>query len=128
MRIKDKKKSPDTNTIMTREKGFITDLFISGINTPACVQLLIIKPEFKLGKSDACDGVLAFSDEISREHCKILWREGQYYVIDLNSTNGTFLNDDMLAPNHEYPIKPGDRLKLSSVSFTVEQIFSMSNR
>ena len=99
-------------------------LFLSGINTPVCVQLLLNTPEFTLGKSDSCDGILAFNDEISREHCKILQREGQYYIVDLNSTNGTYLNDEMLVPNQEYPIQPGDRLRLSASTFQVEQIFS----
>jgi len=110
------------------KKEFTIDHFISGINTPVCVQLLINKPEFVLGKSDACDGMLSFSDEISREHCKIIWREGQYYIMDLNSTNGTCLNDMLLSPNQEYPLNTGDRLRLSASTFQVEQIYSVMNR
>lgn len=114
------------NSVIKAE--FIVDQFISGVNTPICVQLLINKPEFVLGKSDACDGVLSFNDEISREHCKIIWREGQYYIMDLNSTNGTCLNDMLLSPNQEYPLNTGDRLRLSASTFQVEQIYSVMNR
>ena len=110
------------------QMAFRCDRFISGVNTPVCVQLLINKPGFVLGKSDACDGVLSFSDEISREHCKIIWREGQYYIMDLNSTNGTCLNDMLLSPNQEYPLNTGDRLRLSASTFQVEQIYSVMNR
>ena len=107
---------------------FVPRLFISGVNTPVCVQLLIDKPSFTLGKGDGCDGVLAFNDEISREHCRILWRDGQYTIVDLRSTNSTCLNGQELAPDVEYPLNPGDQLKLSASTFQVEQIYSMSRR
>ena len=103
-------------------------IFISGVNTPVCVQLLINKPEFILGKSDNCDGVLSFNDEISHEHCKIIWKDGQYYLIDLHSTNGTCLNDAVLTPGQEYPLHAGDRLRLSASTFVIEQIYSAAGR
>ena len=103
-------------------------IFISGVNTPVCVQLLIDAPEFVIGKSDSCNGVLSFNEEISREHCKIVWHDSQYYIVDLNSTNGTYLNSEMLAPNQEYPIRPGDHLRLSASTFLVEQIYNATRR
>ena len=111
-----------------KRKEFKPSLFLSGVNTPVCVQLLINAPEFVLGKSDACNGVLAFNDEISREHCKILWRDGQYYLVDLNSTNSTCLNDEVLTPNREYSLHAGDRLRLSASTFVLEQIYSRTER
>lgn len=108
--------------------AFKPSLFISGINTPVCVQLLINKPDFTLGKSENCDGILVFSDEISREHCKIIWRNGAYYAMDLNSTNSTCINGEELVPGREYPIQPGDQLRLSASIFLIEQIYSLSRR
>lgn len=108
--------------------SFYPQLFLSGMNTPVCVQLLIDKPVFVLGKSDSCDGVLSFNDEISREHCRISWRDGGYTIADLNSTNSTCLNGSVLIPNQEYPLRPGDRLQLSASTFLVEQIYSASDR
>lgn len=103
-------------------------IFISGVNTPVCVQLLINLPEFLLGKNDSCNGNLSFNGEISREHCKIVWHDNQYFIVDLNSTNGTYLNGEMLVPNQEYPIQPGDYLRLSASTFLVEQIYSAIRR
>ena len=121
-----KVKKPAENEVQQSSSPavFCPVIFISGVNTPVCVQLLIDKPEFVMGKSDACDGVLSFNDEISREHCRIVWRDGQYAIVDLNSTNGTCLNDEVLVPGREYRISPGDRLRLSTSTFLVEQIFS----
>lgn len=112
----------------TNGHNFDPGLFVSGINTPVCVQILINTTEFVLGKSDSCNGVLSFNEEISREHCKIVWHDGQYYIIDLNSTNGTYLNDEMLVPSQEYPIRPGDHIRLSASTFLVEQIYSATRR
>lgn len=92
------------------------------------MQLLIDKPEFTLGKSEKCDGILVFNDEISREHCKIIWRNGVYFIVDLNSTNSTCLNGMELVPGQEYPIQPGDQLRLSASTFQIEQIYSLSRR
>ena len=107
---------------------FTPSIFISGVNTPVCVQLLVNKPDFVLGKSESCDGILSYSDEISREHCRILWRDGNYYLMDLNSTNSTWLNEEMLTPGQEYPLHAGDRLRLCASTFVVERIYSASGR
>ena len=122
------KKAPPAAAPAPAPAAFVPCLFISGVNTPVCVQLLINKPEFTLGKSENCDGILVFNDEISREHCKIIWRNGSYFVIDLNSTNSTCLNGMELSPGQEYPIRPGDQLRLSASIFQIEQIYSLSRR
>ena len=119
-------KAPETENAPGSAQ-FNTQLFISGVNTPVCVQMLINKIGFVMGKADVCDGILDFNEEISREHCKIIWRDGIYYIVDLNSTNGTYLNGEALAANREYPIHPGDRLRLSASTFKVEQIYSLAN-
>ena len=50
---------------------FVPRLFISGVNTPVCVQLLIDKPSFTLGKGDGCDGVLAFNGVTAQDTAAI---------------------------------------------------------
>ncbi len=102
--------------------GFLPELFLVGVNTPTCAAYLIDKPSFVFGKSEQCDGCLAFSDEISREHARIDYREGHYTVTDLGSTNLTFLNGAPLAPQTETPLSPGDRLAFSVFQFDVDRI------
>jgi CheY-like chemotaxis protein len=54
---------------------------------------------------------------ISRRHCALFEREGQVWVRDLGSRNGTFLNGK---PVHEdQPLRDGDRLELYHVAFQV---------
>lgn len=106
---------------------FAPVLFLYGVNTPVCVQLLINKPVFSIGKSDSCDGVLAFNPEISKEHCRIIYRNGEYFVVDLNSTNRTYLNDEVLDRGTEYLLHVRDRLRLSTLTFSVEPIYGRTD-
>lgn len=101
---------------------FVPDLLLCGINTPTCATYLITKKEFTLGKAEDCDGILAFSEEISKQHARITWHDGCYYIVDLNSTNKTFVNGKMLEPNKEEPLHTGDIVSMSANSFLIEKI------
>ncbi|MBR4459056.1 MAG: FHA domain-containing protein [Clostridia bacterium] len=101
---------------------FTVSMMIVGINTGACATYLIDKPAFTLGKAPGCDGVLDFSEEISREHARITWADGKYTLTDLHSMNGTFLNGRAVLPDQPQPLKDGDRIGISTFLFSVEQI------
>jgi hypothetical protein len=66
---------------------------------------------FTIGRVAPSDLVLAAAD-ISRAHCRIDVDGDGVAVSDLNSTNGTFLNDQRLADTTR--LKPGDRLVVGS--------------
>lgn len=55
---------------------------------------------------------------ISRLHAKIEEKDGEYLVSDLNSTNGTKLNGEILIPSEKVRIKTGDSLNLAGIVFT----------
>lgn len=55
------------------------------------------KPSFVLGKNpEKSDYAVADNTNISRVHAVITTRNGRYYVMDQNSTNGTFINGSLL--------------------------------
>lgn len=56
---------------------------------------------------------------IGRIHCKVENINGSFYVEDLNSVNGTFLNGAKLEANVKKPIVSGDKLRLANVEFSV---------
>jgi len=57
---------------------------------------------------------------VSRKHAKFTYRNGRWYVQDLGSTNGTYLNGVKLIPMQDFPLNNGDKLSLSgSLEFTV---------
>jgi hypothetical protein len=45
---------------------------------------------------------------VSKRHARFFYRDGQLFVTDLKSTNGTYLNRARL--NEPHPVKPGDRV------------------
>ncbi len=52
---------------------------------------------------------------ISKKHLKIVEDEGNYYLEDLNSANGTYLNGDRVMDVVE--LKNGDRIRVGQVEF-----------
>jgi len=56
-------------------------------------------------------------DEISRSHCEISVEGDQVILRDLESRNGTFLNDEEIS---EAPVNAGDRIRLGPVVFFVQ--------
>lgn len=56
---------------------------------------------------------------VSRHHCKILLQDNQIYIIDLESTNGTFLAGNRLEPNTPTLVRKGDELLLGRLSIQV---------
>ena len=53
--------------------------------------------------------VILNSDSISRRHAAIEIRSGGYYLIDRHSTNGTYVNDELV---HECQLRRGDQIKI----------------
>lgn len=57
-------------------------------------QLITIdKAEYTIGKSsEAADFAITNNPAISRKHASVRWKNDEYYLFDLNSANGTFVN------------------------------------
>lgn len=80
----------------------------SGIYSGQMINL--IKNNTSIGRQD-CDIVLK-DDTISRSHASIINSNGEYYIQDLNSTNGTFVNNQRIS---QTPLTDGDNIRLGSV-------------
>ena len=53
---------------------------------------------------------------VSRFHARILLHAGQWQVEDLNSSNGTFVNNQIIG--HPYPLSPGDTIRVGPYQFS----------
>ncbi|MDM9381476.1 FHA domain-containing protein [Chlorogloeopsis sp. ULAP01] len=53
---------------------------------------------------------------VSCTHAKIQVQESTYYIEDLGSSNGTYLNDIRLEPKTHHPLKLGDKIDLGQGS------------
>jgi len=54
---------------------------------------------------------------VSKRHARIVQRHAKIFVIDLQSTNGTYVNGERTA---QAKLKPGDRLGVGRVELRVE--------
>lgn len=73
--------------------------------------------QFIIGRDPECN-LRPSSAMISKKHCAILVRQGQVFLRDFGSTNGTFLNDQPV--KGEVGIKNDDVLKVGPLEFKVK--------
>ncbi|QDU96459.1 ATP-binding protein [Lignipirellula cremea] len=73
-----------------------------------------------IGRHRTCDVVIG-SDTVSRRHTRIFSQDGGFYVEDLKSTNGTFLNDVQVRRPRR--LKDGDVIRVNrfALLFDAEQ-------
>lgn len=73
----------------------------------------IMKYPYFLGKEKSkCDFVID-SNTISRVHAKIISNNEEYFLVDCESKNGTFLNGTMLSEKQEYVLHSGDIVRMA---------------
>lgn len=82
-------------------------------------QFMLSDADSQIGRWDADGGVFPDVDldaddpeaKVSRRHARISLRDGAYFVEDLGSTNGTFVNrGKRLAPGARQVLKDGDEI------------------
>jgi hypothetical protein len=82
-------------------------------------QFLLSNAESQIGRWDADGGVFPDVDldtddpeaKVSRRHARVTFRDGQYFLEDLGSTNGTFVNrGKRLSPGTRASLKDGDEI------------------
>ena len=68
---------------------------------------------FLIGRDEKCDYVI-HDASISRHHANIETCDGSYLITDLNSTNGTFVNERRVT---SHPLRAGDRVRIANHIF-----------
>jgi pSer/pThr/pTyr-binding forkhead associated (FHA) protein len=76
-----------------------------------------LQPEIMIGRDPNCD--LAIIDEaLSAHHARLAHHHGQWWLEDLDSTNGTFLNREKL--NTPAVVITGDKFKCGNTVFGIQ--------
>jgi pSer/pThr/pTyr-binding forkhead associated (FHA) protein len=70
-----------------------------------------------VGRAPRADFILDVA-LVSRLHCRLTAADDQLEVLDLKSTNGTFVNDKRV---EKATLATGDRLRVGRVEMTVEK-------
>lgn len=89
--------------------------------------LIPSKDEVLIGRADPRSNIVPDIDlsmygggsaGVSRQHARLL-RKGEGWVIeDLSSTNGTYVNDQPVAPSQPVPLNEGDRVRFGQLLLT----------
>jgi pSer/pThr/pTyr-binding forkhead associated (FHA) protein len=75
------------------------------------------QPQIMIGRDTKCD--LSMADEaLSAHHARLTYHHGQWWLEDLNSTNGTFLNREKLTT--PAVVITGDHFKCGNTVFGIQ--------
>lgn len=72
---------------------------------------------FLIGKMQENVDMVIDNRMISRIHARIFHQEGSYYIEDMNSSNGTYLNDQLIQPHVLTEISTGDYITFSHLTY-----------
>jgi hypothetical protein len=73
--------------------------------------------ELTVGRAAGCQVALADDTFVSQLHARLFRKDGRYFVEDLGSTNGTFLNRKQVSA--PVALRRGDRLQVGKTVFEV---------
>ena len=69
---------------------------------------------FTIGR-EASSQLVLNHQSISRHHAAITCANGSYFLRDMRSRNGTFINETRLEPDREYLLKPRDHIRIGNM-------------
>ena len=91
---------------------------ISGLNN-SDVKFALFTDVATLGRKPDNDIIVA-DNAVSGTHCQFTYEDGKVYIEDLNSTNGTMLNDEIVSKSE---ISNGDTLILGKCKYCISLYF-----
>lgn len=89
--------------------------FLLEVATGAKISLT--KEVFKLGRDPEQADYASNNKVVGRIHAEVVTAQGEYFLIDKHSRNGSYLNGVKLSPNEKTKIKHEDCIKLANQEF-----------
>lgn len=100
-----------------QKKSQIVPITLRAVANQEPLEKQLAKPEVILGRDPDCD--FSISDEtISHRHCRLSYHHKQWWATDLESTNGSFLNENPIET--ATIIADGDQLRLGKISVNIQ--------
>lgn len=117
----------DGTTVLGADPGGTTVLGSEQLDTPNYPYLIrektgekisVDKPSFRIGKEKKySDYFVSDNNAVSRSHADIITRQKRYFIIDLNSTNKTYVDGRAIPIEKEVEIFSGAKLRLANEDF-----------
>ena len=80
---------------------------------------MLLSKRFVIGRDPLSDIPLPNDPLVSRVHAMINLVNGQYFIHDMNSTNGTYLNNNPLTRDQKVALALGDVILIGKTTITV---------
>lgn len=74
-----------------------------------------------IGKMEGAVDVVIPKSTISRVHARFRREKDACFLVDLNSTNGTYVNGKRIWGSENHPIIPGDEIRFADVAYVYRQ-------
>lgn len=103
-----------TVILNSKERAFP---YLEGKNSSAKEKIIINMPSFIIGRLPGKADYISKNNAVGKVHAEIISRDGRYFVKDLNSLNGTFINAKRLTGNMEYEIKNNDTITFANSEY-----------
>ncbi len=71
-----------------------------------------------IGRADDNSVVIAIDPYISAHHARVYWEQGRWWLEDLNSSNGTTVNEQLISG--PWQLSPHDVIKVGRTLFRIE--------
>ena len=104
-------------------------VLLSAIKSPEHPELIcdatgeivpLMKIPFYIGSAGEYADFVPAAEGVSRIHCCISKKENNYYLSDLNSTNGTYLNGKEVVPGQDRLLSANDEIRICSQEFYIK--------
>jgi len=69
-------------------------------------------------KREFCDVLIDYDKSVSGKHCQITTKNGKFYIADLQSSNGTYVNNNKIIS--EIEISSGTVIRLGNLQLRFE--------
>jgi uncharacterized protein YegL len=102
------------------QEGPYALIFMRG-NATESHPIPITKTTFSLGALAGNDLSLPGDPTVSGRHAKLFWEGAILKIEDLQSTNGTFVNSERLAPGRQL-LRPGDEVRLGQTVMILDRV------
>lgn len=92
--------------------------YLTFLSNTGMERIDLLKEQFIIGRQQGIVDYVVQENAIGRMHAEISTEHGCYYIKDLNSRNGTFLNGARLIGDQKETLNHGDVIKLANLDFT----------
>jgi diguanylate cyclase (GGDEF)-like protein len=93
------------------QQDVLVQIYPTGPNMGAKIELK--QKVVGIGR-DATNDIVVSSDSVSRRHARLVLENGQRLITDLQSTNGTYVNEQQII---SHPLSHGDQIKIGDTIF-----------